>query len=328
MSRAAARGESEFVLVVSQNASKAPFNFTLQVCTDVPCTLAQLPPLVPEDYSSGAVRGQWTRRSAGGCSNSLWSYAQNPQWCLQVPDGGLADLMLILECPAGQTVNLRVFKGNVARPDSLRLGATSSGAYRRGCCFLRVSDLAPGPHIVVVSTFRPDVCADYRLAWHAPRPIRLRPQPHPFVDGALAHPLLCSVRVLRPGQRLRLKIDLANGAPGAEVAHVSLRLQTGCTKGQLPLVEICNAKDGTQPVPCERLEEADAEQYFQASGAVVVLLADLLPGESYVLRAQAPRQPFGNRDEAKLYITSDQRLLLDSSTSSKASAAARPRRRH
>lgn len=41
-----------------------------QVYTAGPATLQDLPPLVPSSYASGAVRGEWTQRTAGGCSNS------------------------------------------------------------------------------------------------------------------------------------------------------------------------------------------------------------------------------------------------------------------
>lgn len=41
-----------------------------QVYTTVPAALQDIPPLVPKSYASGAVRGEWTQRSAGGCSNS------------------------------------------------------------------------------------------------------------------------------------------------------------------------------------------------------------------------------------------------------------------
>lgn len=43
----------------------------LQVYTAVPAALQDIPPLIPNSYASGAVRGEWTQRSAGGCSNSV-----------------------------------------------------------------------------------------------------------------------------------------------------------------------------------------------------------------------------------------------------------------
>ena len=65
------------------------------------------------------------------------------------------ELVLFLECQ-DVSVNLRLFSDAVARPEALR-SATSSGAYRRGCCMLRLTDLEPKTYVLVVSTFRPGV---------------------------------------------------------------------------------------------------------------------------------------------------------------------------
>lgn len=65
------------------------------------------------------------------------------------------ELILFLECQ-DVSVNLRLFSDAVARPEALR-SATSSGAYRRGCCMLRLTDLEPNTYVLVVSTFRPGV---------------------------------------------------------------------------------------------------------------------------------------------------------------------------
>ena len=65
------------------------------------------------------------------------------------------ELILFLECQ-DVSVNLRLFRDAVARPEALR-SATSSGAYRRGCCMLRLTDLEPQSYVLVVSTFRPGV---------------------------------------------------------------------------------------------------------------------------------------------------------------------------
>eukprot|EP00929_Paragymnodinium_shiwhaense_P069311 TRINITY_DN34968_c0_g2_i3.p1 TRINITY_DN34968_c0_g2~~TRINITY_DN34968_c0_g2_i3.p1 ORF type:complete len:741 (-),score=78.69 TRINITY_DN34968_c0_g2_i3:136-2358(-) len=169
--RHSANTRREFVLVVSQHATKAAFNFTLQVYTPSPWSLQQLPPLVSDDYISGSARGKWTAETSGGCSNNLWNYFKNPQWRLEVPDGEPAALQLFAECPAEFSINIRLFSDLVARPEELRK-AVSSGAYRQGCCVLTAGELAPGPYIAVVSTFRPDLIGEYRLAWHSSRPLR------------------------------------------------------------------------------------------------------------------------------------------------------------
>eukprot|EP00401_Gymnodinium_catenatum_P071167 CAMPEP_0117610594 /NCGR_PEP_ID=MMETSP0784-20121206/81951_1 /TAXON_ID=39447 /ORGANISM="" /LENGTH=165 /DNA_ID=CAMNT_0005413997 /DNA_START=320 /DNA_END=814 /DNA_ORIENTATION=+ len=116
-----------------------------------------LPPLVPDFFASSATRGQWTPRTAGGCSNNVWSYFQNPQWILRVPECVFDGLVFVLECSAGHSVNVRLFPGMAARPDALG-SARSSGPYRRSSCVLRLNTLAPtdlarpgGPRVATAS---------------------------------------------------------------------------------------------------------------------------------------------------------------------------------
>merc|ERR1740130_367971 len=106
LSPTAGRGQQEFVFVVSQHASKVAFNFTLQVYSAVPGILTALPPIVPESYSSGDSDGAWTPGTAGGCSNDMWAYFHNPHWRIDVPVGGLASLILFVECPGEHSVNV------------------------------------------------------------------------------------------------------------------------------------------------------------------------------------------------------------------------------
>jgi len=307
LSGAMVQGSNDFVLVVSQHMSNSAFNFTMQVYITVPGTLTPLPPLVPNDFASGSVRGEWTPRTAGGCGNDVWSFFQNPQWRIEVPQGGLAVLILLVECPAADSVNVRLFSGAVAQPDALK-SAISSGAYTRGCCLLRLIDVPPGPCIAVVSNFRPGLCAEYQLVWHATHAIELRPQPHPFA-GALAHPLKSTVRIVRPGQHTRFKLRFIGDELGK--MKISARLQTDIMEGPLPLLELFRSQVALEPVHCELLDQADAERYFCRSGAIVILLAELTLGESYTLEVLAPG---GTERDAKVLINSDRPVALDNTS--------------
>ncbi|CAE7291359.1 CAPN7 [Symbiodinium sp. CCMP2592] len=307
----AANSNSDFTLVVSQHGAKREFNYTLQVYTQREVIIEELPPLVPKSYASSSVRGEWTRRTAGGCSNSVWSYFQNPQWAFDVPPGGLDDLILFLESP-GVSVNVRVFTGAVARPEVVR-SAASSGAYRRGCCFLRLRELPPGPHVAVVSSFRSGICAPYRLAWHSSSAVGLTPQPHPFVDGALAHPMKSLVQQIQVGRSTEIQIRLVDFSKASGLGHMSARLQTNSDEGEVPLLELLSAHP-QRPAPyCVKLRPTEADQYYQLSGAAVIVFAQLVPGESYVLETKVPRNR-ATRD-AKLYINSDKAIVIDNLTS-------------
>jgi len=270
---------------------------------------------VSEGCCSGSVEGCWTASTSGGCSNNLWRFFQNPQWRFDVPDGCAQELCLFLECPAEHSVNVRLFSGSVARPDSLRT-ARSSGAYRQGCCLLRVADLEAGAYVVVASTFRPGLCGTYRLAWHASRDVRIRPQPHPFALP-LEPPLLSVARKVPQGNRVRFGLKAAVAAP----TLVSFRVQSACKQGQPPsleLLQVGRGEDASQDKDLGRLEQAAqcelqkqsyADSYFAFSGAAAILLAELLPGVAYVLQVLVPNS--GPPDDADLYLTSDGCVAVD-----------------
>jgi len=299
-----AKGEKEFIIVVSQHAVKEPFNFTLQVFTGVPAGLTPLPPLIPPEFLSGGVHGSWTQEAAGGCSNNLWKYFQNPQWRIEVPDGEPADVFMFLECPSEHSVNIRVFQGGVARPEALR-HASSSGPYRQGCCFLRCQAMERGSHIVVVSTFQPGVCTNYRLAWHSSRSLTVAPQPHPFAVP-LPQPLQSTARKIPPGRHVSLQIRSAQ-VP----ALMSARLQTDWKDGKPPSLRLQQVRATSQVarIECEFQKATYAESYFAFSGSTVLLRAELEADTGYVLEGFAPEDK--QWKHAALYITSDRPLVLD-----------------
>lgn len=244
--------------------------------------------------------------SAGGCSNNLWQYFQNPQWRLDIPRSGkdLEELILFLECPAEHSVNIRLFEGTVARPEMLRR-AESSGPYRQGCCMLRVNNLAPGPYIALVSTFRPGLCCEYRLAWHSSLEIRIGPQPHPFAVPPPS-PLESASWRLPCGKTMKLQLSVTGGKP----ALLSARLQSNRKDGVLPSLGMLCESDRTDPVKCEHLTKSFADTYFAFSGATVLLGSTITLGLSYVLEVFVPQE--GDQGEAALYVMSDEPLSLSS----------------
>lgn len=300
-----AAGETEFILNVSQHAQKSVFNFTLQVYTSIPGTLKALPPLVPKSWSSGSADGVWRAGTAGGCSNNLWSFFTNPQWLLEVPDRGVSELLLFLECPAEHSLNIRLFSGCAARPEAMRM-CNSSGPYRQGCCVLKVTALPSGPHVVIVSTFRPGLVGQYRLSWYCEREVSLKPQPNPFaVPPALSlHKSSCKVSRETPVFfQLRAENDMRK-------AKVSFHAQCGkdavFPQSSLCLFKlVCSAPGGPssmEAVPCELLKRGFAESHFVHSNAVVIVLAELDTGQVYGLQVPADGPVLAS--EATLYIIS------------------------
>merc|ERR1712070_403468 len=134
----------------------------------------------------------------GGCSNDVFAFFRNPQWILQIPEGGVDELILLLECPAGHSVNLRLFDRGIALPQGLG-EAASSGPYRCSCAELRLRALPAGQRVLVVSTFRAGSGGKYRIVWHASQAVELRMQPHPFA-APLPDPLESTLLKVMPGQ--------------------------------------------------------------------------------------------------------------------------------
>mmetsp|Transcript_85680 Transcript_85680/g.239422 ORF Transcript_85680/g.239422 Transcript_85680/m.239422 type:complete len:931 (+) Transcript_85680:117-2909(+) len=308
--RDAIKGNEHFIVVVSQFAAKTVFNFTIQVYTAVPGTLTLLPPLIPEGYTSGSVVGHWTAETAGGCSNNLWQYFQNPHWRLEVPEGELVTAIIFIECPKEYSVNVRLFKGSVARPEDLRR-AFSSGAYRQGCAMLRAVDLEPGPYVAVVSTFRPNLLGDYRLAWHCSRATLFRPQPHAFA-APLPAPLATVQHRVPFGQRICLRLHGGRDA-ARNPTLLSARLQLERKTCVLPTLGFLPSAAG-EITRCEVQKDSYAESYFAFAGAAVLLLAEIAPDEQRVLEVLAPtvEGAGGRRNSgAALYITHDGPLTVE-----------------
>lgn len=304
-------GERDFVITVSQHGQKSVFNFTMQVYTTVPATVTALPPLVPKSWVSGSADGCWHKGTSGGCSNNLWSFFSNPQWRFEVPEGGVDNLFMFLECSLEHSVNIRLFSGAVARPESLR-HAKSSGAYRQGCCFMRVASLAPGPYVAVVSTFRAGLIGSYRLAWHAPRSLIVKPQPHPFAL-ALDPPLAISARKVARGCAACFRLATEEEGRALLSFRVQTHLKDGVFQPKLSLHRLLSGDAGGEPQVApgvELLKESFAESYMAYSGCAAVLLAPLDPGVAYELQVFVPKG--GRADEADLFITSDGKLDIRS----------------
>ncbi|EUD68712.1 hypothetical protein C922_01112 [Plasmodium inui San Antonio 1] len=157
----------DFVLIVSQYSQKEEFNFTLKVFSHTHLSIYELPPMLPKNYASLYFKGQWTSKSAGGCSNNLWSYFRNPHIRFYVPED--STFCIFLECSQEHSVNLRIFKGITSSPRSLKKGEIiSSGAYKAGCCYIECT-LESGIYCLIPSLYRANVTGDYQICIHYPK---------------------------------------------------------------------------------------------------------------------------------------------------------------
>ena len=85
-----------------------------------------------------------------------------------------------------------------------------------------------------LETFRDaEVRGSYRLAWHASSSVTLSPQPYPFVEGALAHPLKSVVQNVHMGSMVEMQLRLVDQSTSTGQAwRVSVRLQGTYDGGQ------------------------------------------------------------------------------------------------
>ena len=86
-----------------------------------------------------------------------------------------------------------------------------------------------------LETFRDaQVRGSYRLAWHASSSVTLSPQPYPFVEGALAHPLKSVVQNVHMGSMVEMQLRLVDQSTSAtgQACRVSVRLQGNYDGGE------------------------------------------------------------------------------------------------
>ena len=79
-----------------------------------------------------------------------------------------------------------------------------------------------------------EVRGSYRLAWHASSSVTLSPQPYPFVEGALAHPLKSVVQNVHMGSMVEMQLRLVDQSTSTagQACRVSVRLQGTYDGGQ------------------------------------------------------------------------------------------------
>lgn len=335
---------TEVVLVVSQAEPAEAFRFTLQVYAPgvAPPAVEVLSPLVPAGHVLGSQRGHWTARTAGGNTNDVWAYLQNPQWLVEVAADGPEEFWLFAETEDEASLNIRVFDGSVVRP-SMVGEALSTGAYRRCCCALRVSrarfDSGVGhrpPHptpwsaVAIVSTFQRGAEARFTVTWSgAPAgcagAVQVRAQPHAFA-GALPPPLRCAVRIVQQGRPWWLRVRVAgsgfSGVRSDVWTRVCMRLQRSGGHGggndvwdaggaAPPILALWQVgQSALQPAVVDVLSPGESEAYHRFCGASVILAAELDPHCEYVVEAFLPTCCEVPSTSAKLYVLSEHQVHI------------------
>ena len=185
------RSESEnIVIVITQHGGFEKFGYTLRVCfvnettnvvyRHIAPKLTALPPVIPHNYHVSRLDGAWSGNLAGGCSNNIEAYFQNPRIRISVPHHSEpVRCVFALECAEGLSVNLRFFRGILVRQSQLS-SAVSSGAYSTASCVLTLNALSPGDHTVVLSSYRKGVEGKFRFVCHSSHPVKISWDAHPF----------------------------------------------------------------------------------------------------------------------------------------------------
>ncbi|KAI2470578.1 cysteine proteinase [Annulohypoxylon bovei var. microspora] len=168
------RGVTYTVVVATQELPLPKYSFTLSFFSRSPLAITPAPePL--RHYTE--IKGSWTRRTAGGNSDSA-SYLSNPQFSLSLPRAGPLSLLLstgrddvpvhvALVWAAGRRV------ASVGNRDL----ALASGDYRRGSALAEAASVDAGTYTVVCSTFEPECYADFALRVGSDSPCVVAPVP-------------------------------------------------------------------------------------------------------------------------------------------------------
>ncbi|KAI1337785.1 hypothetical protein F5Y15DRAFT_143905 [Xylariaceae sp. FL0016] len=168
----AKKGTSYTVVVASQDLPLPTYSFTLSFFSR--STLNVAPAQHPLKHYT-EVQGSWTRRTAGGNSESA-TYLTNPQFRLALTQAGPLSLLL---STANQDIPVHVdlvwASGQRVTAVTVRDLVGTSGDYRRGCAVADVANVDRGTYTVVCSTFEPGQLGDFTLRVGSDIPCALTP---------------------------------------------------------------------------------------------------------------------------------------------------------
>ena len=159
----------KLTLVVSQYEKSTTIHYTLRVYSTLPFTLRK----IGNPYThKQEITGQWTKATAGGCSNNRETHGNNPRYQFKVT-GHSTQVMIELKGPKQYQIgfDLRTVVAD-DRESPLYFKNKQSGPYRPGFVVLALQ-LCAGTYDIIPSTFRPNQEGPFFLSVHASSPIKV-----------------------------------------------------------------------------------------------------------------------------------------------------------
>lgn len=153
---------STYTVVIDQD-ELPPSSYTFSLSAFSTKSQIVLEPAVQKYTFQKAVRGEWTRQTAGGSTSSA-KYFENPQYTLEVKEkGSLAILLTSANHKNPLHVKLTLGYGKRMYRLQSRDVLVDSGDHRSGCVFAEIQDLQPGLYTIICSLFEAGQTSDYTL---------------------------------------------------------------------------------------------------------------------------------------------------------------------
>ncbi|KAF1920465.1 hypothetical protein BDU57DRAFT_437660 [Ampelomyces quisqualis] len=161
-----------YTVVIDQDElPPSSYTFSLSAFSNSAITLE---PAIQQYPLQKIEDGAWTRQSAGGNTSSR-RYFENPQYSLEVRDGGA--LAILLTSAHEHPMHFKVALGHGKRIYKLqsRDVVADSGNHGMGAVFAEIKDMQPGLYTVICSLFEAGQTGEYKLSVDSTSNIVLKP---------------------------------------------------------------------------------------------------------------------------------------------------------
>ncbi|XP_011496802.1 PREDICTED: calpain-7-like [Ceratosolen solmsi marchali] len=144
-----------YTLVISQYEKINTIYYTLRAYGTSPFILRKI--AEPYKYEKEITDGQWKGASAGGCSNHIATFINNPRYQLIIEGSSNNNwLLVILKGPKQYEIGFEILTVVLNDPEATTaFKSKNSGPFRSGFVYLEMDDVPAGTYHVIPSTFLP-----------------------------------------------------------------------------------------------------------------------------------------------------------------------------
>ena len=149
------KGVSHYTLIVAQLEALSKIHYSIWVYSSAEVALS---PVINPYKHTRSLTDEWTKDTAGGCSNNP-TFIRNPVYRLEIEGAGplgAAEVLFKVEGPRKFSVGFQL----TPEVKTASLPQMTSGPYRPGLAVLETS-LPPGNYSIVPSTFIPGEVAPF-----------------------------------------------------------------------------------------------------------------------------------------------------------------------